>query len=94
MFLNSSTKFKILKPIFTFKLKILLIKSLRWVLLIIFVYLCSTLIHFEPVIEQQLYDRYLFAVNMGEWGLYDALTPTEKMCVFLRQLRGAWCGLF
>ena len=45
-------------------------------------YLCSTLIHFRPVIEQQLYDQYLFAVNMGEWGLYDALTPTEKnVCV-------------
>ena len=34
-----------------------------------------------PVVEQWLHDRYVFAVQMGEWGLYEALTPTEKMCL-------------
>ena len=41
-----------------------------------------------PVIEQLFYDRYVFAVEMGEWGPYDALTPTEKMCVWLCRLWG------
>ena len=45
-----------------------------------------------PVVEQQLYDRYLFAVNTGEWGPYEALTPTEKMVIFLRWLRGCCVG--
>ena len=48
--------------------------------------------HFRPVVEQQLYDRYLYMVNTGEWGPYDALTPTEKMSIFLRRLQGALCG--
>ena len=45
-----------------------------------------------PVVEQMLYDWYVFAVEMEEWGPYEALTPTEKMAIWLRQLRGAPCG--
>ena len=36
-----------------------------------------------------LYDRYVFAVETGEWGSYEALTPTKKMVIWLRQLQGA-----
>ena len=63
--------------------------DLRLVHLIIFVFLFSTMIHFGPVEEQQLYDWYLFMVNMGEWAVYDSLCPTEKLCIFLCHLRGA-----
>ena len=45
-----------------------------------------------PAVEQLLYDWYVFAVQTGEWGPYEALTPTEKMVVWLRQLWGAPCG--
>ena len=44
------------------------------------------------VVEQLLYNWYIFTVQMGEWGLYEALTPTKKMVVWLRQLWGALCG--
>ena len=40
------------------------------------------------VVEQLLYDRYVFAVEMGEWGPYEALTPTKKMCIWLHRLWG------
>ena len=39
-----------------------------------------------------LYGLYVFAQATGEWGPYDALTPTEKMAIWLRRLRGAACG--
>ena len=42
-----------------------------------------------PVVEQQLYDQYVFAIQTGEWGPYEALTPTEKMCVWFCRLWGA-----
>ena len=41
-----------------------------------------------PALEEQLYGRYAFALWMGEWGPYKALTPTEKLCVWLRRLWG------
>ena len=46
------------------------------------------LIHFTPLQEQELYCIYLHAVTSGEWGPYDALTPTQKLCIFYRQMRG------
>ena len=51
-------------------------------------------------IEQMLYGRYPFGQQMGEWGPYEALIPTEKMRVWLCRLQGGlvgvviWCGLF
>ena len=41
-----------------------------------------------PIVEQILYDQYVFTVEMGEWGLYEALTPTEKMAIWLQWLWG------
>ena len=41
-----------------------------------------------PVVEQELYDRYIFAVETEEWGPYEALTPTKKLVVWLRWLWG------
>ena len=41
-----------------------------------------------PVIEQMLYEWYIFMVQTGEWGPYEALTPTKKIAVWLRWLRG------
>ena len=38
--------------------------------------------------EQTLYDWYVFVVKTGEWGPYEALTPTEKMVIWLRWLWG------
>ena len=54
--------------------------------------LFSTFIFYGPVEEQQLFNRYLFVVAMGERGVYDSLSPTEKLCVFLRCLRGVPYG--
>ena len=31
-----------------------------------------------------LYGRYQFGPQTGEWGPYEALTPTEKLTVWLR----------
>ena len=41
-----------------------------------------------PAIEQMLHGQYLFGQQTGEWGPYDALTPTKKMMVWLCRLRG------
>ena len=49
---------------------------------------CSTLILIMPVVEQELYDRYVFAIQTGQWGPYEALTPTEKFCIWLCRLLG------
>ena len=50
----------------------------------------STLIFYGLVEEQQLFDRYLFAVAMGELGVYDSLSPTEKtLCLPQVPLGGA-----
>ena len=43
----------------------------------------STPIHFTLLEEEYLYSRYHLGVETGEWGLYDALTPTKKFCVIL-----------
>ena len=32
--------------------------------------------------EQELFELYLFAFVMGEWGVYDSLSPTQKLVVF------------
>ena len=45
-----------------------------------------------PAIEQMLYGRYVFGIETGEWGPYEALTPTEKFCVWLRRLWGGLVG--
>ena len=45
-----------------------------------------------PAIEQMLYGQYVFGIEMGEWGPYKALTPTEKFCVWLRWLSGGLVG--
>ena len=42
----------------------------------------------SPAEEEELFSRYRFAVEMGEWGPYEALTPTQKLTIWLRQLRG------
>ena len=44
-------------------------------------------------IEQMLYSRYVFGVETGEWGPYEALTPTEKFCEWLRWLWGDGGGV-
>ena len=49
--------------------------SLSWVQLIIYVFLLSTLIYFSPGEGEILYQIYLKATKMGEWGL----TTREKM---------------
>ena len=46
------------------------------------------LIHITPVVEQGLYDQYIFGVETGQWGPYKALTPTEKYVIWLRRLWG------
>ena len=56
------------------------------------IYLFSTLIWILPAVEQMLYDRYLFGLQMREWGPYETLTPTEKLTVWLRRLRGGLVG--
>ena len=61
----------------------------RQVLLTIFVYLFSTLVWFLPAEEELLFSQYQFAVEMGEWGPYKALTPTQKFAIWLRRLGGA-----
>ena len=43
-------------------------------------------------IEQMLYGQYIFSIEMGEWGPYEALTPTEKFCVWLGWLWGGLVG--
>ena len=48
--------------------------------------ICSTYILISPAIEQMLYGRYLFGLQTGEWGPYEALTPTEKPTVWLHRL--------
>ena len=53
-----------------------------------FVFLSSTLIHFTRDQERELFERYLFARQMGEWGVYDSLSPTQKLVIFLWRLRG------
>ena len=35
-----------------------------------------------------LYGQYLFGLQTGEWGPYEALTPTEKLTVWLCRLQG------
>ena len=50
--------------------------------------ICSTYILISPAVEQMLYGRYLFGLQTGEWGPYEALTPTEKIVVWLRRLWG------
>ena len=50
--------------------------------------ICGTYILITLAIEQMLCGRYLFAQQTGEWGHYDALTPTEKLAVWLRRLWG------
>ena len=65
----------------------------RQVWLTIFVFsICSTYILITPAIEQMLYGWYLFGVQTGEWGHYEALTPTEKLMIWLRRLRGGLVG--
>ena len=38
--------------------------------------------------EEELFGRYRFAVETGEWGPYEALTPTHKLTIWLRRLWG------
>ena len=42
----------------------------------------------SPAVEHMLYGGYVFDMETGEWGPYEALTPTQKFCVWLRQLWG------
>ena len=42
----------------------------------------------SPAEEEELFSQYRFAVEMGEWGPYEALTPTQKLTIWLRQLGG------
>ena len=50
------------------------------------------LIHITSVMEQELYDWYIFGVQTGEWGPYEALTPMEKYVIWLRRLCGGGGG--
>ena len=45
-----------------------------------------------PAMEQMLYGWYLFGQQMGEWGPYEALTPTEKLMVWLCRFQGGLVG--
>ena len=42
--------------------------------------------------EEELFGRYRFAVETGEWGPYEALTPTQKYVIWLRHLWGGHVG--
>ena len=42
--------------------------------------------------EQELFELYMFAFVMGEWGVYGSLYPTQKLMIFLQRLRGMACG--
>ena len=68
------------------------IKVLRWVRLIIFVVIFSTHIYFSLGEEQLLFEVYLNAFETDQWGAYDALTLTEKFCIWLWRLGGKECG--
>ena len=93
MFLNSSTKFQILSWFSLSNSKFNWCKSQAGPFNHIhFVSLFSRQIHYSLAEEQLLFDRYLFALAMGEWGVYDSLSPTQKLVVFLRRLTWVACG--
>ena len=41
-----------------------------------------------PLQEQELYCIYLHTVVLDEWGPYNALTPTQKLCIFFQAFEG------
>ena len=88
MFLNFSTKFNNLSR-FSLSNYDLMVKNTQAGLINHLFIFCSTLILITPVVEQELYDWYVFAVEMGEWGPYEALTPTEKLVIWFQRLWGA-----
>ena len=93
MFLNSSTKFQILSRFSLSDSKFHWCKSQAGPFNhICFVSFFSTLIHFTPLKEQALFERYIFSLVMGEWGVYDSLSPTQKLEGFLRRLWGWHVG--
>ena len=92
MFLNSPTKFQILSCSLS-NSKFNWCKSQTGPFNhICFIFLSSTLIHFTMLEEQELFELYLFAFVMGEWGVYDSLSPTQKLVVFLQRLWGQHVG--
>ena len=44
--------------------------------------------------EKALFLLYIQACKSGEWGAYDALTPTQKFCIFLRWCMGCHVGRY
>ena len=50
------------------------------------------MIWISPAEEEELFSRYRFAVETGELGPYKALTPTQKLTIWLRWLRGGHVG--
>ena len=66
--------------------------KLRWVRLITFVLIFSTLIHFSQEEEQLLFLMYAHGRETGEWESYRALSLTAKLCIWTRLRRGVPCG--
>ena len=56
-------------------------KVLRWVRLIIFVLIFSTLIHFSQAEEQLLFQVYLKAHESNQWGAYN--DPPHRKTLYL-----------
>ena len=52
------------------------------------------LIWISPAEEEELFGRYRFAAETGEWGPYEALTPTQKYCIWLQRLWGGHVGKY
>ena len=102
VFLNSSTKFIILSQ-FSLSNYNLMVKNTQVGLINHICLSFYTYIHFSREEEEEdLFRLFLQARESGEWGAYDALTPTQKLCVFLHRCRGGccvgkyysfWCGL-
>ena len=64
----------------------------RWIRLIIFVLIFSTLIHFTRLKEAKLYSIFLLTVASDSYAAYEELTPLQKLVVYFRRIRGRACG--
>ena len=87
VFLNSSAKlilFRHFKMNFTLKIEFLNGNDVQAGLIN---HIClsffSMLMWISPAEDETLFGWYHFTVEMGEWGPYEALTPTEKYVVWI-----------
>ena len=86
MFLNSSTKliFRHLKPNFALKIELFNRNKVQAGLINHICLSFSTMIWISLAEEEELFSQYRCAVETGEWGPYEALTPTQKLTIGLR----------